>query len=230
MATMHGLIEHPARFRSGFFVARLALMVLASSAITFGGSLAGVERACAQTPEDSPRAGVVVQLPGGDASSFCIDDSALQGEGLSGIQALRATGLEVVTKTDPQFGEFVCKIGEVGTEASDCPAAAGSYWAYFRGDANTWTSSETGASQTQVVVDDVDGWVFVEDPNAQPAPPQTEPILDEICAAAATTPEATPIGDDVARESYLPLILIAAAAVALVIVGYFVLRRRGGPA
>jgi hypothetical protein len=225
---MSGFTEPPVRSRSGFFVSRLVLVVLASSALAFGGGLSGGEKACAQTPADEPRAGVVVQLGEEEPSSFCLDDPGLQGEGLTGIQALRATGLEVVTKSDPQFGEFVCKIGETGAERADCGEAGSGYWAYFRGDANTWQLAETGASQTEVATGDIDGWVFVEDPNAQAAPPETEPVLNEICAAAATTePTPSPLAEE-ARESYLPLILIGASAVALLVVGYFVLRGRGG--
>jgi hypothetical protein len=99
---------------------------------------------------------------------------------ISGIRALKLTGLRVVTKTDPQFGEFVCKIGDVGPEASECPASDGSFWSYFRLDSNgVWRVASTGASSTKVRCGDGEGWAWF--PRGVGPPPTGPASVSSMC-------------------------------------------------
>lgn len=110
--------------------------------------------------------------------SFCVEFSEQE---ISGIQALRLTGLSVVTKIDPQFGEFVCKIGDVGHDASSCPASDGSFWAYFRLDGNgVWRPSSAGASMTKVRCGDGEGWAWF--PRGVGPPPSAPASVSAMCA------------------------------------------------
>lgn len=125
-----------------------------------------------------------------DERSYCVEFSEHE---ISGIQALRLTGLRVVTKADPQFGEFVCKIAEVGPEASDCPSSDGSFWAYFRLDSNgVWRLASTGASATKVRCGDGEGWAWF--PRGAGPPPSSPASVESMCPgrSCGSQPSPTP--------------------------------------
>lgn len=107
------------------------------------------------------------------------------------MRALRLTGLSVVTKVDPQFGEFVCKIGDVGTDASDCPARDGSYWSYFRLDANgVWRPSSVGASSAKVRCGNGEGWAWFA--RGVGTPPSAPTSFSSMCPGRTCQDQPSP--------------------------------------
>jgi hypothetical protein len=171
-------------------------------------------RACAAVPT----AAVVVKSEQKE-ESFCVDAS---GGEVTGIDALRKTKLDVKTKSNPQFGEQVCKIEATGTD--DCSQG---YWAYFQGKDGAWVSSAVGASSTKVSPGNVEGWVWVADAN-DPNPPQAptkRPDYNVLCAASLTPA----VGRTSEKSNaWLPW-AIAGGVVVIVIAVVLVLRSRGSP-
>jgi hypothetical protein len=122
-----------------------------------------------------------------DERTFCVEFAEAE---VSGLRALRQTGLSVVTKTDPQFGEFVCRIGNVGPEASDCPARDGSFWAYFQLDNNgVWRLASSGASATKVRCGGGEGWAWFE---KGVGPPPTPSSFAAMCPGRNCGGQASP--------------------------------------
>lgn len=131
-------------------------------------------------------AGVVVRFSSTEALHRCVSFLAPDRE-ISGIEALQRTGLPVVTLPFGTLGEFVCKIGDVGTEASGCEEQSrrGNFWAYFRlGDAG-WYASPLGASAARVGCGDVEGWAWQSGGTRSPPPPAA---LAGICGPEACPP------------------------------------------
>lgn len=151
--------------------------------------LSSAEPACAAGPNHAAER---IRSSLTDERTYCVDFSEQE---ISGIKALRLTGLAIVTKVDPQFGEFVCKIGDVGTDATDCPARDGSYWSYFVLDANgIWRLSSVGASGSKVRCGAGEGWSwFARGAGAPPSGPTTFASMcpGRSCQAQAS-PGATP--------------------------------------
>ena len=117
---------------------------------------------------ESSHAGVVVRFDSLDERRFCVGfvDSET-----TGLAALRSTGLAVVTKGFGTMGEFVCKIGDVGTDVQDCPAADGSYWSYYKRIDGGWRVSGRGPASSKVGCGDVDGWAWL--PSGKGAAPSS---------------------------------------------------------
>ena len=207
--------------RRGLFRARglaLAFLMLAAFAVTPGLGIA--TQACAQESEVV----VVVESAEVPTQSFCQDLP----EGSTGLEVLKATGLEVITKTT-EFGEQICKVGDVGTD--DCSFDVGFYWAYYHGDDGSWTASEVGADSYEVPPGAIEGWVWQDaDADFATARPETEPSFDAICAAAAAESEMTDTdaaeGDttDPASDSGL-LPLWIALGIAVVVGGAYLVFR-----
>lgn len=137
-----------------------------------------VQPACAA---DTHHAGLVVRTSAAADShrSWCIQFSQ---DSISGIEALRLSGLPIVTKTYGSQGEYVCKIGDVGTDASDCPARDGSYWGYWRMTSQGWRHSGIGASGTRVRCGSLEGWAWLQG-GSGPAPSAAE--FSYLCKSAA---------------------------------------------
>jgi hypothetical protein len=172
------------------------------------------DTACAQEPA---RAGIVIRFDAGRETSECADISEAAPDGVSGLEALTATGLAVVTKDfGGDLGQAVCKIEDVGTD--DCNFNAG-FWAYFRASDGEWKFSEVGPSSSKVESGGVEGWVWTAAGAGDATPPGATADFDRICAQ-----EATPVGErQEPGGSILPW-TIAAAAVAML--GALLLRRR----
>jgi hypothetical protein len=170
------------------------------------------------------KAAVVVKQSDEEEKSECVDIASGQN---SGIDVLQRTNFEVVTKDfGGDLGHAVCKIGSTGSD--DCDFAKG-FWNYFQVMDGKWAASQKGASSTTVAPEGVEGWVWVVgggDPNAAPVPPDTEPVFDEICKAAATTPPRSEQTTD--GSSPLPWIL-GGAALVVVVVAIVILRTRSSP-
>ncbi|MCA1839134.1 MAG: hypothetical protein ABR507_11215 [Actinomycetota bacterium] len=146
------------------------------------GSSTIAQPACASTMN---RAGVVVHSSPADERSWCI---AFSGETITGMELLRATSVPLITKSFGSMGEYVCKIGDVGTDASDCPARDGSYWAYYHLSADgTWAASSQGASVYKDRNGAVDGWSW------QPIGKGTTPLPNTFAGVCpGDAPHASP--------------------------------------
>ncbi|NDJ78460.1 MAG: ABC transporter substrate-binding protein [Chloroflexi bacterium] len=145
--------------------------------------------------------GVVVQGADGQPQTFCI---SLEGESPNGIDALVATGLDVVLETG-SLGSAVCNIAGDGCtppgESCFCQCEGGeecAYWAYFRlGESGNWQYSPVGASSYPLADGAVDGWWWRDgsDPDTQSLPVVP---FDEICGAQSGFPRT--VTDGLERE------------------------------
>ena len=100
---------------------------------------------------------------------------------VSGMAALKLSGLNVVTSSD---GSYVCSINGVG----DCSGVAQYYWAYYHWNAasSAWEYSSVGAGAYNVSADAAEGWVYMGwyDDSSQPNLPPAQRAM-EVPAAAA---------------------------------------------
>lgn len=80
---------------------------------------------------------------------------------ISGIEALRKTGLDLIEKNGA-----ICRIGDTGCGDQNCfcgcpaPYNPCLFWSYQRWDGKTWVESQTGAAQTSVANGAVEGWTW----------------------------------------------------------------------
>lgn len=213
--------RNPAR-RAGRFLFSLAILAGAIPA----GIAVNAPAACAKEP--GGRAGVVVKYSEGEEESHCIalGVPGENAEQISGVEALKKTGLEVVTKVDPQYGEQVCKIEDVGSD--DCSSR--DYWGYWHASADgSWTSSEVGASTYQVTDGAVEGWVWTG--ADEPFPPTNQPKaapFDEICSEATVTEQQATLDRDSKPEessSAAPWIFVGVIAAVVLIAAVIIFRR-----
>jgi len=120
-----------------------------------------------------------------DERTYCV---SFESDSLSGIEALRSTGLPLITKSSGSYGELVCKIGDVGTDASDCPASDQSYWAYWHLQDGRWAYSGLGAWSFRLRCGAVDGWTWY--PQGKGAPPSST-TFSACPAGSCPSPGAT---------------------------------------
>lgn len=181
-------------------VSRMAAHLSVMSLFAFSFSPLGgapLQKACAA---DLNHAGMVIRFSQAADSerSWCIQFAH---ESISGMEALRLTGLPVVTKTYGSEGEYVCKIGDVGTDAADCPAKDGSYWGYWRMTAQGWRHAGIGASSARVRCGSLEGWAWLQG-GTGPAPSAAE--FSSLCTSAgcraAPSDISPPAESDAARE------------------------------
>lgn len=121
---------------------------------------------------------------------------------ISGVDALRAAGFEVVTAGFGGLGAGVCSIGGEGCPAASClTCQAPKSWKYYRapGGSGSWSFSELGASSTSVSDGDVEGWVFTAGDNKPPmhsvddvCGPEPSPTSSVPAAAPAPVPAEPP--------------------------------------
>jgi iron complex transport system substrate-binding protein len=139
----------------GLVVLAAVWMVAAPVAAQQGGGTAGPGLGTIQV-------GIVVQGADELPQTFCV---TLDGENPTGLDALKATGLDIATSSGPQ-GTLVCRMDQVGCtppgENCFCQCMGGStcaYWAYFHlGDQGSWQYSVTGADNSPVTQGGVEGW------------------------------------------------------------------------
>lgn len=193
--------------------------------------VAAAPAACASTLStvtQEEQGGIVVQSAPEREQSFCIgfegDSKEGDPEGISGLAALRETGLPIVTKDfGGELGEGVCKIGDVGTDTCDFTAG---YWAYFHGTpAGGWETSPTGASSYRFHDGSVDGWVWTAASTTEPSPPDPPSGSDAICAAANAPPPAAE-AETSEEQDLLPWLGAAVGVAIAAIVAVGVARRR----
>jgi len=106
-------------------------------------------------------AAAVVVDDGTRVSTFCVRFSS---DSISGVEALQATGLPVVTRAFGGMGAAICSLGGTGCgSGTDClTCRAPLYWAYHRQNAaaDGFTRSNVGAGSTRVTNGTVEGWKF----------------------------------------------------------------------
>lgn len=170
-------------------------LTLIVAALVTGGTLH------AQGDDPSIRAGVIVQGEDGDVRTFCV---TLDGDAPTGLDALEATGLDVMADQG-SMGATVCRLDGVGcTPPGDscfCQCEGDgpcTYWSYFHlNDAGTWQFSMTGAGAYTVEQGDVEGWWWRNTSDASAPPPPALPF-ESICTAGPAFPRA--VVDGLGRE------------------------------
>lgn len=106
-------------------------------------------------PEKSRNATVIVQFDELDIAARAI---TFDKKKITGLEALRLTGLQVVT-TETQFGTAVCAIMGVGQPANDCFGdPQGQYWSYDYWDGTQWQGYQVGAGSSEVGDGAIEGW------------------------------------------------------------------------
>ena len=97
--------------------------------------------------------------------------------GLSGLQALESTGLDIDIKDFGDGSFAVCSIEAVGCPADDCFCDQEKFWNYEYWDGSTWMSYQIGASDSSLTGGETEGWRWGEF-DADKLPPLQE-ILDQ---------------------------------------------------
>jgi hypothetical protein len=208
------------------------LIAIVALVIALGiNALAWAAQARAQTQN---RAGLVVQMADGSVETRCVSFSE---DSLSGYELLSRAGLPLRVEVSG-MGPAVCKIGGTGCnypqQSCFCQCntldASCTYWTYAQIKAGAWRASPLGAAGSRVRNGDVDGWKWGKgDGTTMDHPPALS--LDAICNAPNAAPSpasstsANPASD--AGNNALPLLGFGAIA-AVVLMGFAVVRRRGG--
>jgi hypothetical protein len=149
--------------------------------LAFAVSGAGVA-ASAFAVQAGSEAGLVVQFPGGDTRTYCVP---FEGEGISGLDLLVGTGLDVKVEVFGAMGGQVCKIDSTGCDYPGQPCACqsygpgGVYWSYHHLRDGTWRTSVMGAGSYTVRPGDVEGWAWSD--GASPSKTYT---FEQLCPAA----------------------------------------------
>ena len=146
-------------------------------------------------------AGLVIRFGDGSVVTACVQFNS---ESISGADALRLSGLNVIVDPTSSMGETICKIS-AGTNSDgcdypleecfcQCQGADCVYWAYYHLKNNAWEYSGLGASNYRVRDGDVEGWAWGPG-NHNGGSSDVEPPLipfDQICILSTPTPTFTP--------------------------------------
>ena len=173
-------------------------LVMLAAALLAGGF------ARAQGDDPTIQAGVIVQGEDGGVQTFCV---SLDGDAPTGLDALEATGLDIMAEQS-SMGATVCRVDGVGCTPpgnscfcqceGDGPCT---YWSYFHlNDAGTWQFSIIGAAASAVKQGDVEGWWWRNTSDASAPPPPALPF-DSICAGEPAFPRT--VIDGLGREMTL---------------------------
>lgn len=164
---------------------------------------------------DTIQVGVVVQVLDEQPQTFCV---TLPADEATGINALLATGLDIVAESGP-MGTTVCRIAEEGcTPPADncfcqCMGDDGCvYWSYFHLLGDQWQYSVMGAHAHSVTSGSVEGWWW----RARSLVDAVFPVITfgEICGAEATFPRTVIDGLDRKVEIASPPQRIASVTLA----------------
>ena len=92
-------------------------------------------------------------------------------EPINGVEALQATGLEIVTADFGDSGVAVCSIGGIGCPADNCFCST-KFWSYEGWADEVWQPYQTGPSDVTVAPGAIEGWRWAElgDIGLPPAP------------------------------------------------------------
>lgn len=130
------------------------------------------------------RAALVVSLDEDTVITTCVSFTEEQ---ITGYQLLQRSGLAFESMFDPNMGAFICSIEGQGCPKTDCQCQVPLYWSYWHMERGQWVYNVLGASNSQVVPGQVDGWAWSE---GQPPPVYT---FEQVCGAqnATITPSPT---------------------------------------
>lgn len=174
---------------------RRALVALAIGAsLPVGVGPLGVGPACAgDAATDAAPAAVAavhVVFPGDREVARCVPIAP--GE-TTGIEALQATGLPLVTEQFAGSGALVCAIRGVGSAfpkeacVPPCPNGRCMFWAYLtRSAGEPWVFSSVGASSRTLGPGDEDAWVFGA--HTTSSVDRIPPMRERVCAAGVAPP------------------------------------------
>jgi hypothetical protein len=159
------------------------LVAIAISVMILG--VGSLPHATAQKPN---RVGLIIMFGDGSVVASCVEFGEAE---ISGYEALRRTGLSLITSFDSGMGAGICKIEDQGCPKASCMTCdAPNYWSYWHLVGSSWSYSQLGASSYTVQDGDVEGWRW-----GTGDPPHAR-TFDQICAPPATdtpVPTNTPI-------------------------------------
>jgi hypothetical protein len=146
------------------------------------------------------RVAVLISFPD-RLEQFCV---TLEKDNPKGVDALRATGLAVVTQSSG-LGEAICKIEEYGCDLPgqcfcECPGNPCIYWNYWYIKDGQWVHSPFGASNRGVADGAIEAWVWGND---QRRPPDL--TFAQVCDQVAPPPTDTPPPSETPRPSDTPV-------------------------
>jgi len=125
------------------------------------------------------QAGLAVQFADGNVEIRCV---YFDEESISGYELLLRSEIPIVAAFSSQ-GAAICKIGEDGCPAENCFCQSPpDYWSYWRLTGGEWIYSPVGASSSQVVDGDVEGWRW-----GSGLPPGEVISIETICAQPTET-------------------------------------------
>jgi iron complex transport system substrate-binding protein len=155
------------------------------------------------TPQSTQPIQVGVVIQGADElpQTYCV---TLSGENPTGLDAIQATGLNILTSGGPQ-GTLVCRVDQTGCtppgENCFCQCEGGTpcaYWSYFHlGDQGNWQYSIIGAANSPVKQGAVEGWWWRVGNSSTPLPAVA---FESICGT--TFPRT--VTDGLGREVVIP--------------------------
>lgn len=150
------------------------------------------------------RAGLVVEFGDGTAREYCV---SLPGSEISGLELLRASGLDLAYQDFGGGQVTVCRIAADGPDFPSKPCFSGCpdperdcrFWGYYAIDRPTgaWRFSEEGAAARRLRDGDVDGWRWGTHSGGGGPPRATS--LAEICRRGDPVAAGGPVGGDRAR-------------------------------
>lgn len=200
--------------------------LLLAAALAAAGIPVASASPCFAIGDGDNQARIVIEH-GDDAATFCLSFPEPK---LTGLEALRRTGLELTIEDWGAGQVTVCRIGGIGCAYPDEPcwcacADTGdcTFWGYYRAHGDgAWTFSPVGAADTTVRDGDREGWRYGPQTSRGGNAPRT---TDGACVesagflAAATAP--APAG------SPLPILAAIAGVAALAGIVTWLGRRRG---
>jgi len=184
--------------------ATIAVMALPAAA----GDVERVDAAAfgqAAPGEQTPRAGLVIQLGDGTVYESCVELGAPE---ITGLELLQRSGLDVRYEI-VGGGAQVCSIGGHGCAAPEpcwcqCQVVGPDckYWAYHTLEDGAWEYARVGATSRVVRHGDVDGWAWGAGTATSGAAPPVR-AFDDLCGEAKPAPHA-PTATSPTREAPTP--------------------------
>jgi hypothetical protein len=133
-------------------------------------------------------AALVVQHSSGRVITRCV---AFAQEQISGIQLIKAAGVEYRAQSFGSIGSAICQLD---SEPSPMPAGcfgSGPYWQYAHGRDGGWQAASTGADAAVLHDGDLDGWRYASGSNQTPPPVSYGSVCRAPTPAAATSQAAS---------------------------------------
>lgn len=174
---------------------------------------------CVASGEGSHHATIVIATDDW-TRTFCV---AFDGSSLTGLEALRRTGLPM-REEDFGGGETaICAVDGVGcsdpSTSCFCRSSEDIFWGYYRQTDGAWTFSQDGVARTRVFDGAIEGWRYGRHRVGGGNPPAFDAQAPCLSPVAAQTDRGSPVA---------LLVTLAASGLALVVLGAFAKRRIRG--